>query len=239
MHDETKGGVPFEADEAREAELWASLTDLPREEPGPGLRQGFYHALERAARPPWWHRLSEWLGFRNAAGWLTATACVLVGVASGYLLSAPGGDADRLLALEQNVATLNRSLILDRIENTSASKRLRGVIDAVDVVQADPVVARALLDVASGDRVFAVRSAAIDALAPELANPEVGEQLMAMLEASPSPLVQLALVDLVLRNGSNAQLEHLVELAREGRLHPELNEHVLGSAPDVHGEETI
>ena len=124
---------------------------------------------------------------------------------------------------------LNRELILDRLEDATAGKRLRGVIDAAYVVQDDAEIARALLMRATEDRVASVRTAAIDALGPSLNSAEVGDELMKLLETAESPLVQLALVDLVLRNGSNAQLQQLMQLANTGRLHPDLIKHVKNS----------
>ena len=148
----------------------------------------------------------------------------------GQMLNGPG-DADpmRLAALEENVALLNRELILDRLQHATAGKRLRGVIDAASVVQDDIEIARALLLRATEDRVQSVRSAAIDALGPRLASAAVGDELVNLLENAESPLVQLALVDLVLRNGTEKQLEYLLQLAEKGRLHPDLIRHVKNS----------
>ena len=58
---------------------------------------------------------------------------------------------------------------------------------------------------------------------------------MNLLSHAESPIVQLALVDLVLRNGSNEQLEQLLKLANENILHPDLVRHVNKSL----GSETI
>jgi HEAT repeat protein len=133
------------------------------------------------------------------------------------------------------VALLNRELILDRLEDAAAGKRLRGVVDAGHFVPDDAEIARALLMRATEDRVHSVRTAAIDALGPSLGTPAVGGELMKLLESAESPLVQLALVDLVLRNGSNEQLAQLLRLANEGALHPDLVRHVERSL----GSETV
>ena len=122
----------------------------------------------------------------------------------GLLLrsSPPAADHTELAQLQQQVAILNRNLVLDRLENDSPSKRLLGVIEASDLAEHDPEVRRALLDRAVDDRVHSVRSAAIDAIGPRLGTPAVGDELMASLEKAKSPLVQLALADLVLRYGN-------------------------------------
>ena len=131
--------------------------------------------------------------------------------------------------------SLNWQLILDRLEDAPAGKRLRGVIDAASVVQDDAEIARAVLLRATEDRVYSIRSAAIDTLGPSLSSTAVGNELMNLLDTAESPIVQLALVDLVLRNGSGPQLERLRQLANAGRLHADLIQHVRNSL----GSETI
>jgi hypothetical protein len=42
-----------------------------------------------------------------------------------------------------------------------------------------------------------------------------------------SPLVQLALIDLVLRHGNQDQINQLLALAEDGNLYPDLSRHVL------------
>ena len=219
--------LPFDSDDAAEQALWTALTDLPPEAPSPEMRRNFYRELDRTGATGFAERLRGWLGMSSNAGWLTAAACVLLGVGVGQMLnqSESSGTA-RLAVLEQNVALLNRELILDRLQDATAGQRLRGVVDAGYVVQDDAEIARALLLRATEDRVYSVRTAAIDALGPSLNTAAVGIELMKLLESAESPLVQLALVDLVLRNGSDAQLRQLLRLAKQGALHPDLIRHV-------------
>ncbi len=97
------------------------------------------------------------------------------------------------------------------------------------MVSDDAEIAQALLVRATLDRSVSVRSAAIDALGPQLGSPAVGDEIMGLLEQAQSPIVQLSLVDLVLRHGTRAQLQELLKLASEDRLHPDLVQHVRNS----------
>lgn len=228
MADDTPRGLPLDTDDADEQALWNALGNIEMEEPSPRLRQGFYRELERASRPTAIVRLRDWLGFGSNTGWLTAAACLLAGIGTGMLVSG-GSDAPdaRLAALEENVTMLNRRLILDRLENEAPGKRLRGVMDAAQVVGRDAEVTQALLARATQDRVPSVRSAAIDALGVHLQAPAVSEPLMNLLTDAESPIVQLALVDLVLRYGNADQVNELLALAEDDRLHPDLGRHVI------------
>lgn len=236
MPDKKTTSVPFESSDQQEQSLWAALDDLPRGEPSPDMRRSFYQRLEQAGSRRWGERLRDWLGMRNNAGWVTATACVLIGFGAAQLTSQQSaGDHDRLAVLEQNINVLNRELILDRLQDDAAGTRLAGVYDARYVVQDDAQVAQALLQRAATDRSSSVRSAAIDALGPQLSTDTVGSELMTLLETADSPIVQLALVDLVLRNGNAMQLTQLQHLADDKRLHPDIARHVRKSL----GSETI
>jgi hypothetical protein len=228
MSDKRKSGVPFESDDAAEQQLWSDLEGLPQEAPSQRLRRRFYDELEQADRRL--HRRRRWLGWITAPGVAAAIGCLFVGVMVGLLLTnSPAANRAELAELQQQVAILNRNLVLDRLENDSASKRLLGVMEASQLAGRDPEVTRALLERAVDDRVHSVRSAAIDAIGPRLGTPAVGDELMASLEKAESPLVQLALADLVLRYGNPNQLEQLLRLSDRGLLNPDVAKHVKSS----------
>jgi hypothetical protein len=227
MPEKENFNVNFDSDDPAEQKLWAALEGLPREAPSADMRRSFYRELERTTTVRWPERIRNWLGLSSRRGWLTAAASVLVGVSAGQFYGGTENiEVTRLAALEENIALLNRELILDRMQDATAGQRLRGVIDAGDLVEEDLEITRALLVRATEDRVQSVRSAAIGALGPSLTSTSVGQELMSLLENAESPLVQLALVDLVLRNGNKAQLEYLLQLTKSDKLHPDLIKHI-------------
>jgi len=229
MSDSKHPKLPFDGENESENALWEGLGEASDAEPSPQLRQNFYRELEKASRPRLSERLRDLLGFSGNAGWITVAASVLVGLGAGQLLDNPADDSLRLATLEENVSMLNRSLILDRLDNDTASKRLRGVMDAAFIAGDDTEIANALLLRATDDPVPSVRSAAIGALGTQMRTPAVGKRLMDLLQQAESPLVQLALVDLVLRNGSDRQINQLEQLADDGLLHPDIARHVATS----------
>jgi len=227
MSDRKNSSLPFESSDSSEQQLWQALGELPRAEPSANLRRSFYYELEKVGSDSWSERIRGWLGLSNNAGWVTAAVCLLVGFAAAQLAVDKGGAAsDRLAVLEDNIDRLNRELVLDRLQDSAAGTRLLGVHNASYLANDDHEITQALLVRASQDRSPSVRSAAIDALGSQLDSAEVGDELMNLLENSESPIVQLALVDLVLRNGNRQQLDQLLLLANEERLHPDLVRHV-------------
>lgn len=226
MNSKNPDNLPFESSDASEEALWEALTELPQAEPSPQLRRRFYDELHAAGSGHWLTRLNRWLGMNSSGGWVTVAACLMIGFGVAQVFDRTANESPRLEALEQNLAILQRELILDRLQDTSVSTRLRGVVDASQIASGDPIVTRALLDRASQDSSTSVRSAAIDALGSRMGAGGVGSEVMQLMEDAESPIVQLALVDLVLRHGDNAQITQLQELADEGRLHPDLVRHV-------------
>ena len=228
MPDKYRSELPYESATAPENAIWNALGELPLEDPGDGIRHRFHRELARARRGSFASRLREFAGFPDNPGWATAAACLLAGLLigqfAGRALGGDGGDETRLAALEGHVAELNRSLVLDRINNAEPGKRLQGVMDAAYLAGEDPAITAALLERASSDRVASIRSAAIGALGPRMASPDVGRQLMELLAEAESPLVQFALVELVLRHGDSVQLDQLHVLA--DRLHPDLQRYI-------------
>ena len=226
MSEKHSTGVPFESDDRDEQELWSSLQGMSQAEPPPRMRRKFYEELHKAGGQTRISSWRDWLGLTGARGLATATGCVIAGIVVGLVLRHGEVERSELADLQAQVTALNRNLIPDRLENGSASKRLLGVIDAAGIAQQDPEIARALLTRAVDDRVYSVRAAAIDAIGPRLSTPAVGEELMGLLEKSASPIVQLALVDLVLRHGNAQQIDELVQLSERGALHPQLEQYV-------------
>ncbi len=220
----TPPGPVFETEDPRERDLWEALLKIRQPDPPEGLRRSFYQWLSAVPAPgersPW-RSLRRWLG--NPL--LPAAAMLIVGILVGRLLQAPvnGGDLE---SLTQEVAMLHRDVALSLMRNESASERLRGVIRAADFAAADGNVAKALLRRAASDPSHTVRVAAIDALASRVQAAEVGQEVLRLLAEAVSPLVQRALADLILRHGSAAQLEVLLEFAHQQALHPEIAAYV-------------
>lgn len=226
MTEKDFSAVPFESSDPAERELWQALSGLPRGEPSPGMRHEFYRRLHEASARNWAQRLGHWLGLTPAGSLVTAAACLVLGFGFAQLMERPQGDSARLATLEQNLAQIQRELILDRLEDPSASVRLRGVIDAGSVAPDDQHIALALLDRAARDQSPSVRSAAIDALGARVSNEDIGNRVMQILEGADSPIVQLALIDLILRQGNSDQLRQLQQVAERGQIHPDLVRHV-------------
>jgi hypothetical protein len=122
---------------------------------------------------------------------------------------AGGTSGGEIHALRDEVRSLSRLVTLSLLKQDSASERLRGVSFGRDAGRGDDRVLQALLDTLRHDPDVNVRLATVDALAPALGQPAVRGQLVREVGAQRSPMVQIALIDMLLardRAGTQRQL---------------------------------
>jgi anti-sigma factor RsiW len=192
--------------------LWRDLARIPTEEPGSGLRARFYEMLRGAgagsapdpsAARHWWRAAGS-----SPALWRIAAGVALLGIgaAIGYAVRSNGSE---IAQLRGEVSTMRQLVALSLLQQQSASERLRGVSWAYRVEPSDSGVLAALLDAVNRDPNINVRLAAVDALHAFGANSLVGERVLESLENQNAPIVQVAIIDL------------LVDL-KEGKAGPEL-----------------
>lgn len=217
-------GLRPESDHPLDEQLWDALDSVPERAPSEQLRRGFYQRLAEAARPPWWQGWFDALRHPMVG----AFATLLIGLAIGTQLGRTDAPESDLSALRAEVAALNTTVALTLMDKGSTGERLQGVEVAAALGPGDPRLTQALLQVAAGDRSNSVRSAAIDALGPHLgSHPGLSAEIDRLIADTQSPLVQLALAELVMRYGADDQLHRLIEAAEAGQLLPEVNGFVL------------
>jgi len=178
--------------------LWQSLDLLPLEEPSGQVRERFYEMLgayrqgQASAAP------------RHAVHWwqmAAAAALLAVGLGIGYAARGNGllfGQAPAEVAqLREEVANMRQFVALSLMQQQSASDRLRGVSWAYRAEPSDREVLGALVTAVNHDTNVNVRLAAVDALRRFSASPETGRAALQSLSKQTTPIVQVALIDLL------------------------------------------
>jgi hypothetical protein len=182
---------------------WVRMGMLETPPPAPArMRTRFYDALARERRPVQW-------------GWVAAAACLVVGLGVGYLAGRPSREQQELAAVRAELAGMRQMVAMNLLQNPSAADRLRGVSYTMTSQQSsDPEVTRVLLDRLSHDPNTNVRLAVVDALEKHARDREVRQGLLAAVDDQRSPLVQLALIDLLSgMRGDRSALDALRRLA--------------------------
>ena len=166
------------------AALWDQLGSLPAQAPSPALSTNFHRRLQPAA-PRW--------------AWLAAAAAVVLGLFSFFAgrYTAPKPAEADIATLRQEVRNLREVVALSLLDQQSASERLRGIRYSVSLDGSDPEVVDALSRTLRGDPSVDVRLAAADALRRYPLPAAIRDSVFQMLESDDSPLVQIAVIDLL------------------------------------------
>ncbi len=184
--------------------LWDALDRLPEEQPSPALRQRFYRMLDEEAeravrkRPSrgWREMIAAFMPQPVRLGVAWALPALIVGVLLGTRV--PGSErTSEMTELKQEVRSLSRVVTLSLLQQESASERLKGVSYGRSTGSTDERVLSALLAAVTEDPNENVRLAAIDALAGVVERPGVQRTLAESLPHQESPMVQIALVNLL------------------------------------------
>lgn len=199
---------------------WNALGEIPEEAPGPEMSERFYDALRayedslagggaRAAHGTagretargWIGRLGWLLPRHPAVQFALVLAVMIVGGVIGYTLHGNGTRNAEMAQLREEVRSVNRLLIVSLLGQQSAAERLQGVSWTYKVDRSDPEVTGALLQTLGRDPNVNVRLAALDALTRNLDQPSVRDGLVESLGTQTSPMLQMAIVDVVMTSG--------------------------------------
>lgn len=217
--------------------VWRGLEALavPAAEPQPAARDRFLevlHAYEAGLEagkavaqasparqikpaatesPAPWHA-ALWPS-RPAWRFVMAAALLAIGVVGGKFAFQPRGENPEMAQLKGQVEGLRQMVALSMLQEQSAGNRMRGVTYSAQMAQPDSQVQQALLHALNNDPSIDVRLSTVDALEKYAGDPQIRRALIAAVPQQDSPLVQVALIDLLTQlkdKDSGPALEKLV-----------------------------
>jgi hypothetical protein len=206
--------------------LWTKLDSLPAEEPTPGMRERFYAGL--SAYGEGFSAASTRGRQKTSFAWLpvSVAAALLIGLGLGYAVSSQKGsrESTEIAQLRGEVNGMRELVALSLLRQQSASERLRGVSWANQVESSDGQVLAALLDSVNHDPNVNVRLAAADALRTFAMTSAARTEIARAIIPQSAPLVQIALIDLVVDLKDSAAVTELKQVAGNGSLNPSVRE---------------
>lgn len=217
--------------------VWTKLGVIPDEQPGEEMRTRFYTMLEAYKQGMEQKeiriRFGRSLGNLFERFWPRHPAFqfslsmlfLIVGLTTGYFLTPKGRSEDRLAALQMEVQDMRQTLAVSLLEKPSPGERLQGVSMTSRMAKPDAKILDALLNTLDNDPNINVRMAAVDALYLFHDYPEVRQGLLHSLSRQTSPLVQVALIDLIVTMRERRAIEALKLLIQDEELTPEVREH--------------
>ena len=205
------------------AHLNTQLGQLPVPEPSPELRIGFYemlnaHKQQERQRASWFQPFQNLLSALREGHLLRQLAysmvLLAVGIGLGFWLSPAKSYENQLTNLTEEVQQMRQMMMLTLLEQTSATDRLKAVSLTSDLPNADTQVVEALLKTLNSDPNVNVRLATIEALYPHASNPVVREGLIQSIARQESPLVQIALAQVMVSLQEKRSVQELRKLLR-------------------------
>jgi len=182
-------------------------------EPSQNLRLGFDRLLQEEINSTKGRTISmsRW-AYRVAA----AIAFVAVAGGVGFWINHQQRQADELAAMRQEMQA-TKKLMMSMLDNQqSASQRLLGATVAYnDVASLDPDVVKALIHAMNLDDNTNVRLAALEALAKFQNQPHVRSALIASLNTQKDPVVQIALIRMMVDMNATGVKEKLERITKD------------------------
>ena len=193
-----------------EVAVWKKLSLLPSEQPSPESRARFeamLHAYPTTseqpaaagfvnAKPTFGWSVFHWLRSPvGAVAW--SVALLAIGVFIGTRVNDTSSRSTELTAMHSELASMRQLVALSMLQQQSASERLQGVSWSGREDHLDPQIQSALLRTLRYDGSVDVRLAALDALSRHASQPQIHKLVVDALQEQQSPLVQVALIDLL------------------------------------------
>lgn len=228
------------AEAERLGRLWKSLALLPGSstefEPGEGVRTRFYdrlgayrQGLESAPRRGLREKiLALW---PRQPAWQMAISFALLAIGIGVGLEIrpahtvePQGEPE-LAQLRGEVSSMRQMVALSLLQQQSAGERLRGVTYAYQAPASDTEVLSALLTTMNQDQNVNVRLAAVDALHRFGASPVTRAAVLQSIRKQDNPLVQIALIDLLVDLHDSGAVSELGKLSGDQKIDAAVRQH--------------
>lgn len=183
-------------------------------QPSSGMKSSFEAALQKEIAA---NKKSNVISFspmiyRMAAG----VVLVMAGVTIGYWIN-KNNEHERQLAEIKLEMEKNRQVMLAMIDNQqSASQRMVGVSVAYELKEADDEIVQVLVKTMNEDANTNVRLAALEALSKFSQEAGVKKALLQSLSTQKDPMVQIALIQIMVKLKEKAVVEELEKMTKDG-----------------------
>jgi hypothetical protein len=217
--------------------FWETLDASPDEMPvsslGPAFRD-MLSAYERDAKRTGWTRsslkperlLGRILYGHPALQFGLAAAFLLVGFLLGLALKSGNGANNDIAQLRKEVGQLRTLVAVSLLQQESASERLKGVSWSSRLYEANPDIRNALFNTMKYDHNVNVRLAALEALSHDIGNATVRQEIIRALPDEKSPLMQLALADILVQINDSEARQALEQALGRSDLHPDVRKRI-------------
>ena len=176
-------------------------------------------AAQPVARPVANAPRSAWFPMQPVWRFALAAGLLLAGVLCGRYLPQSGASGNLEMAqLRAQVENLHQMVAISMLQQQSPSARMRGVTYTEKIAQPDPQVLDALLQAVNHDSNVNVRLSAVDALQKFATGPEVALAMVNSIAEQESPLVQIALIDMLVQLDARGAAPGLARISKDMKM---------------------
>lgn len=215
-------------------EIWTKLGVLDEKMPSERLSTRFYSMLEQykqaeeenfqKVRPGFFSRLKNLWPRKPAFQFALTLGMLVLGLVIGNVWTIIPHKEAVNTALVDEVQTTRQSLAVSLIDKDSASERLQGINMSHTLVEPDDKLLDKLLSTLDSDSNVNVRLAAVEALYLFHDHPKVKKGLIDSLSRQSSPMVQAALIDLMVSIRERKAVDALKSLLEQEGVNPEIKD---------------
>ena len=230
------------------SEMWGKLGVLPEEQPDAKLRKRFYSMLKSYKKnlnteqnPTAWRRLlartkAYLIHPRPILRYALPVLVVLVGFIAGFTLSSSRTMNREIRSLKNEIRDIRQTAAISMLQQESASDRLNGISWSSTVENPDKETLESLLHVLKHDPSTNVRLAAVDALYLFSDDKLVKQGLIQSLSMQQEPIVQVALIDLLVDIREKKAAQAFKQLMARKVINPEVRNFAERSLHKLTGE---
>lgn len=155
-----------------------------------------------------------------------ASITLVLGLAAGYVLRSSAKKDEHIVELGREISDLKEMMMLSLLEKESATDRLKAVNLTHGMDQVSQKVTGALLQTLNNDENVNVRLAALDALRPYSKDDRVRALLIRSIAQQKSPLVQVALAELMAELQEKGAVKELKKILEDAETPSDIKEKI-------------
>ncbi|MBS1506212.1 MAG: HEAT repeat domain-containing protein [Bacteroidetes bacterium] len=144
-----------------------------------------------------------------------AVALIMVGVAIGRWINTTRETNQAIAELKEQVEANKKAMLIMLENQQSASQRVMGATVAYQLPQADDEIVNVLVKTMNEDPNTNVRLTALEALGKFYQQPHVRKELINALTAQKDPMVQIALIRLMVQMKEKQVVDELQKITRQ------------------------
>lgn len=207
--------TPTVASELKEMEqTWELFDEIERPEPSATMDarfEGMMAAYIEKQKTPLPNVL-DWIVAQMTRSWQVGLASLAMGLFIGWWMLPSQNQQQDIQQLSNEIQGMKEMMMLTLIEQPKAQERIRAVNMAAELPKADQRVIDALVTTLNNDENVNVRLASLESLVRYVDQPEVRKVLVDALQMQESPLLLVAIADVLVQIQEKSSVETMEQL---------------------------